>query len=165
MANAVVVLKGVPAEPAPMEGLIDQVNCQFVPHAQVLPVGSTLRVTSSDPVLHNAHGLSEDGSTVFNVAVPFPGVEAPVKLDEPGVIKLRCDAGHTWMSAYVVTTENAHFALTDADGQFTLENIPAGSYELEIWHEWLGTHSEEVKIKEGDQSLTITLEKGIGHAI
>jgi hypothetical protein len=158
LADAVVVVQGAEGTQAAKEGLLDQVHCEFSPHVQVLPVGSTLKITSSDPVLHNAHGFYEDGSTVFNIAVPISGMEVPIQLKKEGVIKLRCDAGHTWMSAYVVAVSQPYYALTDDDGNFTMENIPAGNYEMEVWHEWLGRHREPIGVKDGSQSVTITLK-------
>jgi hypothetical protein len=149
VANAVVKIVGAPGESAPKKGLLDQVQCQFVPHVQALPAGSTLVITSSDPVLHNAHGFYEDGSTAFNIAVPIMGMEVNQKLSKPDIIKLRCDAGHTWMSAYVVVTDTPHYALTDADGNFIIEGVPPGEYEIEIWHEWSGKRRQAVSVKEG----------------
>lgn len=160
VANAVVKIVGVGAgKPAPTKGTLDQVNCEFVPHVQVLPVGSTLNLTSSDAILHNAHGFYEDGSTAFNIAVPIPGVNVSQKLDQAGVIKLRCDAGHTWMSAYVVVTEEPFYALTDREGNFSIEGVPPGSYEIEVWHEWAGKVRQPIAVKEGgSETQVITLK-------
>lgn len=149
VANTVVRILGAIGVSEPKQGTLDQVNCEFIPHVQVLPMGSSLTLTSSDPVLHNSHGFYEDGSTAFNIAVPIPGTEVSQKLEKPGVIKLRCDAGHTWMSAYIVVISEAHYALSDADGNFSIGGVPPGEYEIEIWHEWLGTQKKKVTVKEG----------------
>ena len=79
VANAVVRVLGTAGKMEPKKGHLDQVNCQFVPHIQALPTGSTLTITSSDSVLHNAHAFNEDGSTAFNVAVPIVGMEVNKK--------------------------------------------------------------------------------------
>ena len=149
VANAVVKILGAPGAPVLTKGALDQVHCEFVPHVQVLPLGATLALTSSDPVLHNSHAFYEDGSTAFNIAVPIPGMEVSQKLDKPGVIKLRCDAGHTWMGAYIVVVPEAHYALTDANGNFSIAGVPPGDYEMEVWHEWLGTQKKNVTVGEG----------------
>ena len=160
IANAVVKIVGAAGTPDPKKGSLDQVNCEFVPHVQALPVGSTLVITSSDPVLHNSHGFLEDGSTAFNIAVPIAGMEVSKKLDQAGVIKLRCDAGHTWMSAYIVVTDQPYYALTDSDGNFTIEGIPPGNYQIEVWQEWLGKQSQPVIVKEGAaEPVSITLKQ------
>lgn len=159
VANSVVKIIGAKGTVMPQTGKLDQVECEFVPHVQALPVGSTLKITSSDPVLHNSHAFFEDGSTAFNIAVPIMGMEISKKLEKPGILKMRCDAGHVWMSAYVAVLDEPYFAVTDADGNFSIEGVPAGDYEIEVWHEWLGTHREPVTVKEGEPaSLVLTLK-------
>ncbi|HTL71491.1 MAG TPA: hypothetical protein VL404_09400 [Candidatus Eisenbacteria bacterium] len=158
VANAVVRILGLKGTAAPAKGDLDQVHCEFVPHVQALPTGSTLVITSSDSVLHNTHAFNEAKGTVFNVAVPIPGAEVKRKLDKPGVLKLRCDAGHTWMSAYVVVSDEP-FAVTDANGNFTIENLPAGRYEAEVWQEWLGKSTRTVEIKEGSNETAFVLKE------
>ena len=39
------------------------------------------------------------------------------------------------------------FAVTDADGKFTLPKLNPGEYELEFWHEKLGTQTKKVVVK------------------
>jgi hypothetical protein len=141
LANVVVSLKGVkpPQPPAPVTGAaVDQVGCRYTPHVQAVTVGTALAVLNNDAVLHNVHGTIETGGsplTVFNVAMPFKGGKAPQVLKRPGAIKLRCDAGHTWMSAYVHVFDHPFYAVTDAQGRFTIKDVPPGKYTLEYWHE------------------------------
>jgi len=157
VSDALVTVVGSEGAPEPAEGLLDQVDCQFVPAVQVLPAGSVLNITSSDPVLHNAHGFFEDGSTAFNIAVPVAGMELPILMERPGVIKLRCDAGHTWMKAFVLVTERTHYAQTAEDGGFTLKSMEPGDYELEVWQEWLGKSRHSVHVVDGENDITLTL--------
>ena len=159
VVDAVITIIGTQGTVIPKDGVLDQKSCEFVPHVQVLPVGSKLKITSSDSVLHNSHGFNEDGSTAFNIAVPIAGMELPTTIKQPGVVKLRCDAGHTWMSAYVVGVDHPYYAVTDENGNFAIENVPPGNYEIEVWHEWIGTHREPVIVKEGSEPITITLKK------
>src|SRR3989338_476954 len=158
VANAVVRVLGTAGKMEPKKGHLDQVNCQFVAHIQALPTGSTLTITSSDSVLHNAHAFNEDGSNAFNVAVPIVGMEVNKKLKKPGVLKLRCDAGHTWMSGYIVVLDEPH-AVTDANGNFAIKGVPPGKYEIEIWQEWLGKSKQAVDVKEGVSEVNITLKE------
>ena len=82
VANAVVILVGAKGTVAQKAGGLDQKNCEFVPHVQAVSVGSALKITSSDPVLHNTHGFYEDGSTAFNIAVPIAGMEMETKIKQ-----------------------------------------------------------------------------------
>ena len=161
VANAVVkILELKEPAAAPKKGDLDQINCEFDPHVQALPVGSTLVLTSSDAVLHNAHAFYEDGSTAFNIAVPIVGMEVDKKLDKPGVIRLRCDAGHTWMNAYLVVVQEPFYAMTDKEGSFTIEGVPPGKYTVEIWQEWLGKTAQSVEVKEAENPpLVLTVKK------
>lgn len=158
VANAVIKIIGLKVSAAPGKGDLDQVHCEFVPHVQALPTGSTLVITSSDSVLHNTHAFNEDKTTAFNIAVPIPGSEVKKKLEKAGILKLRCDAGHTWMSAYIVVSDEP-FAMTDANGKFSIENLPPGKYEVEIWQEWLGKTKETVEIKDGANEVNWVLKE------
>lgn len=156
VAHAVVRVLGLKAA-GPTSGTLDQIHCEFVPHVQTLPTGSTLTITSSDSVLHNAHGFNEDGSTAFNVAVPIPGMEITKKLAKPGVIKLRCDAGHTWMSAFIVVSDEPS-AVTDTEGRFSIGGLPEGTYEVEVWQEWAGRTRQTVTVG-GPENVDIILKE------
>jgi plastocyanin len=150
LANVVVAVKGIkPAQPPPPtpNAAVDQVGCRYTPHVQAVTAGTTLAVLNNDAVLHNVHATSETGPTpvtVFNVAMPFKGQKLPTVLRRPGTIKLRCDAGHTWMGAYIHVFDHPHFAVTDAQGRFTIKDLPAGRYTLEYWHEPLDDKGKPV---------------------
>ena len=146
LANVVVVLRGArpSAPPAPSPNAsIDQVGCRYKPHVQAVTVGTTLAVLNNDAVFHNVHAVSATGPaiTLFNVAMPFKGQRLPTLLKRPGVMKLRCDAGHTWMTAWVHVVEHPWFAVTNDKGAFTIAGVPAGKYSLEYWHEPLDDRS------------------------
>ena len=158
IANAVVKILGIKGPAALGKGSLDQVHCEFVPHVQALRTGSTLVITSSDAVLHNTHAFNEDKTTAFNIAVPIPGSEVNKKLQKPGILKLRCDAGHTWMSAYILVLDEP-FAMTDANGNFSIDNLPPGKYEVEVWQEWLGKSKQTVEIKDGPNEANFVLKE------
>jgi hypothetical protein len=53
------------------------------------------------------------------------------------------------MAASVVVAGNPFFAVTGADGRFTIADVPPGKYTVEIWHERLGTKTQAVTVAEG----------------
>ncbi len=135
---------------------LDQKKCVFVPGVQVLPKGWTLQVTSSDPILHNTHAFWEDGTTAFNLAVPIQGMVLKWKADRAGYLKVRCDAGHTWMGAAIVVTDTPYSVVTKEDGSFTLAGVPPGAYTVEAWHPLLGKSEQKVAV--GATTPPVTFE-------
>jgi len=53
---------------------------------------------------------------------------------------------HPWMKAYLGVFEHPYFALSGADGRFTLKDLPPGEYTIEAWHERFGTRSQKVSL-------------------
>lgn len=139
LRNVVVSLHAVkpPAPstpPTPGKVTVDQVGCMYKPHVQAVAVGSELTLVNSDRVLHNVHA-NLAGVTVFNMAMPIKGQRLPTKLTRPGPVRLQCDAGHTWMNAWIYVLGEPLFAVTDDRGHFSIPAVPAGEYTIEYWHE------------------------------
>jgi hypothetical protein len=145
VANAVVYLEAVASgKPfARQPALIDQTGCRYDPHVVIVPVAPALGITNSDTVLHNVHACTSDAQrrTLFNIAQPLVGQHTPVagdKLSTPGFYALSCEAGHPWMSGYLVVAAHPYYAVTGADGSFVLDDVPPGTYTVRMWHE--GVH-------------------------
>jgi plastocyanin len=137
LGNVVVSLKDAKfaGKPGPVaNAALDQRQCRYFPHVQALTVGTQLSLMNNDAILHNVHA-NETGMTVFNVAMPIKGQKLPIPMRKPGLMKLQCDAGHTWMSGYIYVFEHPYFAVTDEKGAFTIKDVPPGDYTIELWHE------------------------------
>jgi hypothetical protein len=137
--NVIVVLRPTDrqARAQPLSIILDNRNCAFTPHVQVAPVGSELRLKNSDPILHAVHArLGQE--TLFNVGLPR-WRQVTKTLTRSGIVRINCDVLHTWMSAVIVVTESPHYAVTDQQGRFIIERLPTGEYEMETWHEKLGS--------------------------
>src|SRR5439155_773497 len=74
------------------------------------------------------------------------------QVTKPGVIHLQCDAGHTWMSGYIVVVEHPYHTTTGNRGTFALADVPPGSYRVKAWHERFGTLEQEVSVAPGSES-------------
>jgi len=122
------------APPPPGKATVDQVGCMYKPHVQAVTVGSELTLVNSDRVLHNVHA-NLAGVTVFNMAMPIKGQRLPTKLTRPGPVRLQCDAGHTWMNAWIYVLPEPTFAVTDEHGHFSIAGVLPGEYTIEYWHE------------------------------
>jgi hypothetical protein len=143
LANVVVAVTDARAAgaPPPTAGAsIDQRKCRYLPHVQALTVGTPLAVMNNDAILHNVHARAarSDGGpalTVFNLALPIKGQKLPVVMRKAGLMKLQCDAGHSWMNAWIYVFDHPYHAVTDDSGAFVIADVPAGEHVVELWHE------------------------------
>ena len=137
LCNVVVFVKDARFEgkPAPVAGAaLDQKGCRYAPHVQALTVGTPLSLMNNDAILHNVHA-NEANMTVFNVAMPIKGQKLPIPMRKAGLMKLQCDAGHTWMNGWIYVFDHPYYAVTDEAGTFTIKDVPAGEHTIELWHE------------------------------
>ena len=124
---------------------LDQKGCEYNPHVLAFPAGSTVEILNDDGILHNVHSYSKANSP-FNMAQPKFKKSLDVKIDKPEAVEIKCDV-HGWMHGWLVATETPYVAVTDKSGSFKLENVPAGSYTVEVWHEKLGKSTQKVTVK------------------
>ena len=144
LRNAVVLLRPVGKTISVQPGslTLDNLRCAFTPHVQVGTVGSELLLKNSDPILHTVHARLGP-ETLFNVGLPR-WRQVKKHLDRPGIVRINCDVLHTWMSAAIVVADTPYVAVTDGHGHFSFNDMPRGAYDLEIWHERLGTSHQQV---------------------
>lgn len=127
--------------------VLDNKNCAFVPHVQVAPVGSELLLLNSDPILHDVHARL-GSETLFNVGLPT-WRQVKKRLTRTGIVAIECDVLHTWMSAYILVTSSPYFAVTNGEGGFAIDGVPPGTYNVEVWHEKLGSQSRRAIVTTG----------------
>ncbi len=120
---------------------LDQKGCEYHPRVSAFPAGTTVEILNNDDILHNVHSFSKVNSP-FNMAQPKFKKSMEVKIEKPEVIELKCDV-HGWMHGWLVATENPYVGNTDNSGSFKLTDVPAGTYNVEIWHERAGKNQPE----------------------
>jgi len=137
----------VPASPV----FLDQKGCMFVPHVLGIQVGQVLEIKNSDTTMHSVHAAPATGD-VFNTPMPMINQVIKKKFNARDIaVRIKCDV-HPWMSAYVAVVEHPFFAVSSNDGSYAIENIPAGTYTVEAWHETLGIRTS-ASVKIGDDRL------------
>lgn len=147
--DCVVYIEQVAGEFPPTKGArIDQKGLVFIPH--VLPVvkGTTVEFLNHDDVLHNVFSPDEIAEK-FNLGTWPPGEIRTYTFNKIGSAVLLCNV-HTEMEGYVVVLQNPYFCKTDKEGNYTIKDVPPGSYTLKVWNKKYRTLSEQINVKDGE---------------
>ena len=147
LANAVILIAGVPWSERPSEPSLDNAGCYFVPRVQVLPTRTVVTIRSQDDTLHSTHAYDDRQRTLFNIAIPFPGLEVQRPFRRPGPVRIECDS-HGWMRGWVYVSDDVG-TVTGSDGTFELTGIPPGTYQLTVWHERYDGATRQVTVTAG----------------
>jgi plastocyanin len=133
-----------PSEPV----VLDQKGCMFQPHVVASMVGQSVVVKNSDPLLHSVHSMDAEEAPAFNFAQPTIGQRAvqPIRVVE--TFRVKCDL-HPWMNAWVRVFNHPYFSVTQADGAFSIRNLPPGTYRIKAWHELLGVQEKQIQVTRG----------------
>ena len=138
--------------------ILDQRGCRFRPHVVVVTKDQTLNIRNSDNILHNVHVYSKKNQP-FNRSMPGVVKELDVTFNRTERVRVGCDV-HRWMGAWIVVAKHPYHAVTKKDGSFRLDDVPPGTYTLEVWHEKLGKQTQEVTVQAGTDSIVEFILKG-----
>ena len=144
LAEAVVMLVPVSAHlpVRPMGGVeIAQSHRQFSPRVTVVTVGTSVSFPNLDTVRHHVYSFSPVKSFELKLYAGVPAT--PVVFDKPGIATLGCNI-HDAMVAWVVVVDTPLFARSGAGGKAEIDAVPAGDYELRVWHSELPESSPGV---------------------
>ena len=103
--------------PAPARKLgaaVGQKDKTFIPLVTVVQTGTAVQFPNQDPIRHHVYSFS-------------------IVFDKPGEVVLGCNI-HDHMHAYIYVVDTPYFAKTGTEGRAHLESVPAGDYELLMWH-------------------------------
>jgi plastocyanin len=144
---AVVYLEGVfpKAETPPPVARILQKDLTFVPSLLPVQVGTKVEFPNLDDTYHNIFSFSPPKR--FDLG-RYRSDERPVPaqtFDTAGLVTLRCDI-HEHMRALILVLPTPYFVLTDAEGRFSLKDLPAGRYTLKAWIDSKTTKEQVVEL-------------------
>jgi plastocyanin len=145
----------------PKESVVmDQKKLTFIPH--VLPVlkGTTVDFLNSDSVGHNVYWPSISGNKklAHNLGTWPQGVKKSYTFDELGAAPLLCNV-HPEMSAYVVVVPTPYFAVTNAQGEYTIKDVPSGKYTLKVWSEQGKPVEQPVEVSGAASTVNLTVHR------
>ncbi|MEA2237959.1 MAG: hypothetical protein QOC81_2683 [Thermoanaerobaculia bacterium] len=133
-------------------------NKTLLPHILAIPVGSTVAFPNDDPISHNLFSLSSNNA--FDLGLYRKGAGKTQKFDKPGIVNVYCNV-HPNMSAVIHVMGSPYFGFADANGTFSVGDVPPGKYRLVVWNEQ-GGQSEapliDVTASGPGQAVTLTLD-------
>ena len=109
---------------------MDQRNETFVPHILAVTAGTTVDFPNNDRTYHNVFSLSK--ARRFDLGRYAAGRSKAVRFDHPGIVRVFCDI-HSHMNAFILVFGHRFFAVTDAEGRYQIDSVPAGTYTLSAW--------------------------------
>jgi len=146
--NVVVYIEKMQGEfkPPKEHAVMDQKNMVFLPHVLPVVAGTTVDFLNNDPVLHNVFSPDECADK-FNLGTWAAGEVRGYTYKKAGCESVVLCNVHPEMEGWVMVLQNPYFAKTGKDGAFTIENVPAGTYTLKVWHQ---------KAKGPDKKVTVS---------
>ena len=120
------VLARVPG-PKPV---LDQRNLNFFPRVLAVQTGTEVEFPNHDRVFHNV--FSFHNGKKFDLGLYPTGAVKQITFDTPGLSRLFCNI-HPHMAAYIMAVPTQYFAVSDETGQFSIPNLPHGTYVYHVW--------------------------------
>jgi plastocyanin len=135
-----------PAAGAPV--VMDQKGCRYTPHVIALAKGGSVEFRNSDITMHNIHTMPTTvGSSPIDISQGPKGTPQVKQFNQvEAMIPVRCN-NHPWMNAFINVSATPFFAVSAADGTFTITGLPAGDYTLGAVQEKLGEQTVQVTVK------------------
>ena len=141
----VAAIAGKTFPPPKDHGRIDQLNMVFHPRVLAVQAGTTVDFLNSDPLMHNV--FSPDAcADKFNLGTWPKGETRSYTFKAECAAALLCKV-HPEMEAFVMAAPTPYFAVTKADGSYTIADVPDGAYTVKVWHP---------KLKAAQKAVTVT---------
>jgi plastocyanin len=148
------------ARPARASGryVVSQKNLQFHPFLTLVAVGADISFPNFDPTKHHVYSFS--AAKRFELKLFAKDQSRTVHFDKPGVVALGCNI-HDQMSAFIVVTDSAWTARTNAQGFAAFADAPNAPGRVTVWHPYLrvpgGVVQQGVAASQRSASFSIRL--------
>jgi len=145
---------------------LDQVGCMYSPPVMAIQAGQVLELRNSDKVLHNVHAIGNKdgepgkGKDYFNVSMATQGMKLERKDFNAAdiMVMFKCEV-HPWMFSFLGVAPHPYFAVTDANGDYKLANVPPGTYTLGVWQRRGGYKEVDVTLADKeDKSVSFEFD-------
>lgn len=163
ISDVVISVEGLPLESPNSQisklkskrALIDQRDMKFIPRVLPVLVGTKVDFPNNDKNWHNVFSTSE--SKKFDLGLYPSGKSRSVTFGKPGVVRILCNV-HPNMEAFVVAKGHPYFSAADKRGNYRLNAVPLGKYQLEVWHPEYGTRAVPFHMVREGEVLAINID-------
>ncbi len=134
---------GAKGRPAATAAQIAMDGRKFVPRVRVVTPGSKVDFPNQDPFNHNIFSNADGGQ--FDLGLYGRGETKTALFAKAGAYPIYCNI-HSRMTAWIIVVPTPYVAQAGADGQYSIEKVPAGRYLLHVWHERTADITREVTV-------------------
>ena len=92
--------------------------------------GESIEMVSRQSLFHT---LRVRGVSFFARAFPDADCPCTQPLERSGLVELSSGSGHFWMRGRLFVDDHPYYTHTNAQGHFTLPQVPPGRYDLVCW--------------------------------
>lgn len=161
--NIAVYIDTIPGKtfpPPAQHAVMDQHHLAFEPHVLVVLKGTTVDFKNEDNVGHNVYwpAINHNRKLAHNMGTWPQGISKPFTFNDVGDVPLLCNV-HPEMSGYIIVVPTPYFALTDKEGNFTIKNVPPGTYTLKTWSEQAKPITQTLTVGAGVASVNLTVKR------
>ena len=135
---------------------VGQEGYQFRPGVAVVRTGSQVSFPNRDDEFHNVFSYSR--AKRFDLGRFRKDEVSPrITFDKPGLVRVYCEI-HKHMRSMLLVLDTPWFTTTDAQGRFSLRNIPPGEYRIKAFLPSEKTLESRIRIDEG-KTISINLPR------
>ena len=127
---------------------VTQKGMAFLPALTAIQTGTVVEFPNQDTTYHNIFSYSPAKRFDLGRYRPDERPIPSVTFDQAGLVVLRCDI-HEHMRGLILVLDGPHFVLTDSEGHYRLDGLPAGHYVLKVWLDSQTTLERPVDLVEG----------------
>jgi plastocyanin len=165
LKDVVIVLEhveaGKPFNKKPI--LIDSEDCKFTPDVNAVRQGEAFKVNNLDAVMHNSQVYqAERGKIIQNLPVPPEEVtDGKVTFQKKFKIFQMICGMHEFMQTWGYRVQNPYYFITKLGGEFKIDNIPPGDYNLHAWHYLMKSQNQRIHVaKNGTIDVNFKFDAG-----